>query len=61
LEEELEKGAVCHRLYSNCRAKEALEGFEEFKIGQVIRSVKYGDDLCYWLKKKTCYRACLID
>ena len=45
------------QLYSEYLTKEALEGFVDFKIGQVIRTVKYADDLCYWLRKKRCYRA----
>jgi hypothetical protein len=51
LEEELDKTAVCRRFYSTCTAneyftKEAFEGFGYFKIGaQVIRTVKYADDL----------------
>jgi hypothetical protein len=33
-------------VYSEYLTKEALEGFEDFKIGgQVIRTVKYADDL----------------
>jgi hypothetical protein len=32
-------------LYSEYFTKEALEGFGDFKIGQVIRTVKYADDL----------------
>jgi hypothetical protein len=32
-------------LYSEYLTKEALEGFGDFKIGQVIRTVKYADDL----------------
>jgi hypothetical protein len=34
------------RIYSKYLTKEALEGFGDFKIGgQVIRTVKYADDL----------------
>jgi tryptophanase len=33
--------------------KEALEGFENFKIGQVIRTMKYGDKLVLSAKKET--------
>jgi hypothetical protein len=33
-------------LYSECLAKETLEGFGDLKIGgQIINTVKYGDDL----------------
>jgi hypothetical protein len=33
-------------LYSECLTKEALEGYEDFKIGkQIINIVKYADDL----------------
>jgi hypothetical protein len=39
-------------LYSNYLIKEALEGFGDFKIGQVIRTVKYADDLRVLAKKK---------
>jgi hypothetical protein len=41
---------------------EAPEAFEDFKIGQVIRTVKSADDfVCYWLRKKQCYRTLLLD
>jgi hypothetical protein len=34
---------------SNYLTKEALEDFGDFKIGgQVIHTVKYADNLCYW-------------
>jgi hypothetical protein len=37
--------------------KEALEGSGDFKIGgQVICTVRYAGDLCYWLRTKLCYR-----
>jgi len=40
-------------LYSECRTKEALEGFGDFKIGgQIIHTVKYADDLVLLTKKK---------
>jgi len=32
------------KLYSEYLAKEALEGFGDFKIGQVTRTVQYADD-----------------
>ena len=33
------------KLYCQCLNNEALEEFGDFKIGQVIRTVKYADDL----------------
>ena len=37
---------ILFNFYSEYLNKEALEGFQEFKIGgQVIRTVKYADDL----------------
>jgi hypothetical protein len=49
LEEELEKDAVFAdsiQLVQRILYKEALEGFGDFKIGgQVIRIVRYADDL----------------
>jgi hypothetical protein len=48
-------------LYNTYLTKEVLEGFGDFKIGgQVIRTEKYVDDLVL-LRRKRCYRACLID
>ena len=48
---------ILFNLYSECLTKEALEGFGDLKIeGEIIHNVKYADDLCYWLKKKRCYR-----
>jgi len=33
-------------LYSECLTKEAVEGFEDFKIGgKIIQTVKYADEL----------------
>ena len=47
--------------YSKYLTKKVLEGFGDFKIGgQVIRTEKYVDDLVL-LRRKRCYRACLID
>jgi hypothetical protein len=40
-------------LYSEYLTKEALEGFGDFKIGQVIRTAKYADDLVLLAKKET--------
>jgi hypothetical protein len=50
LEEELDKVAVCRRFCStytaNTLPRKLFEGFGDFKIGgQVIRTVKYADDL----------------
>jgi hypothetical protein len=36
---------ILFNLYSEYLTKETLEGFGDFKIGQVIRTVKYADDL----------------
>jgi hypothetical protein len=36
---------ILFNLYSEYLTKEALEGFGDFKIGQVIHTVKYADDL----------------
>jgi hypothetical protein len=38
--------------YSNYLANESLEGFEDFKIGQVIRTVKCADDLLLLAKEE---------
>jgi hypothetical protein len=41
-------------LYSECPTKEALpEGFGDFKVGQVICTVKYVDDLVVTAKEET--------
>ena len=40
-------------IYSDCLAKEALEGFGDFKIGgQIIHTVKYADDLVLMAKER---------
>jgi hypothetical protein len=39
-------------LYSECLTKEALEGFRDFKIGQIINTVKYADDLVLLTKEE---------
>jgi hypothetical protein len=36
---------ILFNLYSEYLTKGALEGFGDFKIGHVIRTVKYADDL----------------
>ena len=44
---------ILFNLYSECLTKEALEGSGDFKIGgKLIHTVKYADDLVFWLKKK---------
>jgi len=37
--------AILFILHRDCLTKEALEGFKFSQVGQVIRSVKYADDL----------------
>ena len=45
---------ILFNLYSEYLNKEALEGFEVFETGgQVIRTVKYEDDLVLLAKKET--------
>jgi len=60
LEEELENdhlSPILFNLYNECLAKEALEGFGDFKIGgQIIHTVKYADDLVLLAKEEKCYR-----
>jgi hypothetical protein len=46
---------ILFNFYSKYLIKEALESFENFKLGQVICTVKCADD--YWLRKKHCNRA----
>ena len=44
---------ILFNLYSECLTKEAVEGFGDFKIGgQIIRTVKYADDLVLLAKEK---------
>ena len=44
-------------LYSECLAKEALEGTGDFKIGgQINHTVKYADDLVLLAKEETVLR-----
>jgi hypothetical protein len=53
--------ADCIRLIA-ANTLPTLEGFGDFKRGvKVIRILKYSDDLCYWLRKKRCYRVGLLD
>jgi hypothetical protein len=48
---------ILFNLYSEYFTKEALEGFGDFKIGgQVIRTVKYADDLVLLDRKETVLR-----
>jgi hypothetical protein len=44
---------ILFNLYSEYLTEEALEGFGDFKIGQVIRTVKYADDLVLLAKEET--------
>jgi hypothetical protein len=45
---------ILFNLYSEYITKEALEGFGDFKIGgQVIRTVKYADDLVLLAREET--------
>jgi hypothetical protein len=45
---------ILFNLYREYLTKEALEGFENFKIGlQVIRTVKYSDDFVLLAKEET--------
>jgi hypothetical protein len=44
---------ILFNLYSEYLTKEALEGFGDFKIGQVIRTVKYADELVLLAKEET--------
>jgi hypothetical protein len=40
-------------LYNECLTRDALEGFGDFKIGgQIIRTVKYADDLVLLAKEE---------
>ena len=44
---------ILFNLYSECFAKEALEGFGDFKIGgKIIHTVKYADDLVLLAKEE---------
>ena len=46
---------ILFKMYSECLAKEALEGFGVFKIGgQIIHTVKYADDLVLLAKEEKC-------
>jgi hypothetical protein len=42
---------ILFNLYSECLTKEALEGFGDLKIGQIINNVKYADDLVLLAKE----------
>jgi hypothetical protein len=39
-------------LYGECLSKEALEDFGDFKIGQIINTLKYADDLVLLAKEE---------
>ena len=44
---------ILFNLYSECLAKEALEGFGDFKIGgQIIHTLTYADDLVLLAKEE---------
>jgi len=44
---------ILFNLYSECLTKEALDGLEDFNIGeQIIRTVKYADDLVLVAKEE---------
>jgi hypothetical protein len=44
---------ILFNLYGKYLTKEALEGFGDFNIGQVINTVKYADDLVLLAKEET--------
>ena len=44
---------ILFNLYREYLAKEAVEGFRNFRIGQVIRAVKYAADLVLLAKIET--------
>ena len=44
-------------LHSEYLTKESLEGFGDFKVGQVICTVKYADDLVLLAKEETVLQA----
>jgi hypothetical protein len=55
-----DKDVVCH-FWSELLTDEALEGFGDFKRGgQVIRTVKYADDLVFHAKEEAVLRG-MID
>ena len=46
--------SVLFNLYSECLAKGALDGLEDFNIGgHIIQTVKYADDLVLMAKEET--------
>jgi hypothetical protein len=52
---------ILFKLYGEYLAKEALEGFGDFKIGQVIRTVKYADDPVLLAKQETALQGLIIE
>jgi len=52
---------ILFKLYSQYLAKESLEGFGDFKIGQVIRTVKYTDDRVLLGKQETALQVTIIE
>jgi hypothetical protein len=58
IEREVRQGCrssqILFNLYSECLIKEALDGLGDFKIGgQIIKTVKYVDDLVLMVKEET--------
>ena len=52
---------ILFNLYSECLAKEALDGLGDFNNGgQIIQTVKYADDLVLLAKEETVLRG-MID
>jgi hypothetical protein len=43
---------ILFHLYSKCLTKVALKGFGDFKIGQIINTVKCADDLVLLVKEE---------
>ena len=52
---------ILFKIYSEYLAKESLEGFGDFKIGQVIRTVKYADDPVLLGKQETVLQGMIIE
>jgi len=44
---------ILFNLYNEYLTKKALEGFRDLKIGHVIRTVKYAEDLVLLAKEET--------
>jgi hypothetical protein len=52
---------ILFNVYSEYLTKEALQEVGDFKIGQVIRTVKYADDLVLLAKEETVLQLKLED